>query len=48
MRFVVHCLDKPGASPLRLQHYEDHKAHLATETSRPSSPARCLLTMARR
>ena len=30
MRFVVHCLDKPGATPLRLEHYEDHKAHLAT------------------
>ena len=32
MRFVVHCLDKPGATPLRLQHYEDHKAYLATGT----------------
>jgi uncharacterized protein len=30
MRFVVHCLDRPGATPLRLQYYEDHKAHLAT------------------
>lgn len=30
MRFVVHCLDKPGAVSLRLQHYEDHKAHLAS------------------
>ena len=30
MQFVVHCLDKPDATPLRLQHYEDHKAHLAT------------------
>jgi len=30
MRFVVHCLDKPGATPRRLQHYADHKAHLAT------------------
>jgi uncharacterized protein YciI len=30
MRFVVHCLDRPGATPLRRQHYEDHKAHLAT------------------
>ena len=29
MRFVVHCLDRPGATPLRLQHYEEHKAHLA-------------------
>lgn len=29
MRFVVHCLDKPGASPLRLRHYDEHKAHLA-------------------
>ena len=32
MRFVVHCLDKPGATPLRLQHYDDHKAHLAAGT----------------
>jgi len=30
MRFVVHCLDNLGATPLRLQHYGDHKAHLAT------------------
>lgn len=29
MRFVVHCLDKPDASALRLRHYEDHKAYLA-------------------
>jgi len=31
MRFVVHCLDNLGATPVRLQHYGDHKAHLATE-----------------
>jgi len=30
MRYVVHCLDKPGATALRLQHYDAHKAHLAT------------------
>ena len=30
MRFVVHCLDQPGAPSLRLRHYEEHKAHLAT------------------
>ncbi|MFQ8433245.1 YciI family protein [Amaricoccus sp. W119] len=30
MRFVVHCLDKPGATSLRLRHYDEHKAHLAT------------------
>jgi uncharacterized protein YciI len=30
MRFVVHCLDGPGALPLRQEHYEAHKAYLAT------------------
>lgn len=30
MRFVVHCLDKPGALPLRLANYEAHKSYLAT------------------
>ena len=30
MRFVVHCLDKPAALPLRLQNYEAHKAYLAS------------------
>ena len=30
MRFVVHCLDKPGALPTRLANYEQHKAHLAS------------------
>lgn len=30
MRFVVHCVDKPDALPLRLAHYEAHKAHLAS------------------
>ncbi|MCB8883570.1 YciI family protein [Acidisoma cellulosilytica] len=30
MRFVVHCLDKSGALPLRLQNYEAHKAYLAS------------------
>jgi uncharacterized protein YciI len=30
MRFVVHCLDKVGALPLRLANYEAHKSYLAT------------------
>ena len=30
MRFVVHCLDKPGALALRLANYEAHKSYLAT------------------
>lgn len=30
MHFVVQCLDKPGALPARLHHYEAHKAYLAT------------------
>jgi uncharacterized protein YciI len=30
MRFVVHCLDKPDSLPLRLAHYEAHKAYLAS------------------
>ena len=29
MRFVVHCLDKVGALPLRLANYEAHKSYLA-------------------
>ena len=29
MRFAVHCVDAEGALPLRLAHYEAHKAHLA-------------------
>ena len=28
--FVIHCLDAPGALPQRLQHYDDHKAYLAS------------------
>jgi uncharacterized protein len=30
MRFVVHCVDKPGALPTRKQNYEAHKAYLAS------------------
>lgn len=33
MLFVIHALDKPGALPTRLAHYEAHKAFLA-DTSR--------------
>jgi uncharacterized protein YciI len=29
MRFVIHCLDKPGALPIRLANYDAHKAYLA-------------------
>lgn len=28
--FIIHCLDTPGALPQRLQHYDDHKAYLAS------------------
>lgn len=30
MRFVVHCVDRPDALPLRQAHYEAHKAYLAS------------------
>lgn len=30
MRFVVHCVDKPDALPLRQANYEAHKAYLAS------------------
>lgn len=30
MLFVIHALDKPGALPVRLAHYEAHKAYLAS------------------
>ena len=30
MHFVIHCLDRPGALPTRLDHYENHKAYLAS------------------
>jgi uncharacterized protein len=30
MHFVIHCLDKQGAVPLRLANYEAHKAYLGT------------------
>ena len=29
MLFAIHALDKPGALPRRLAHYDDHKAFLA-------------------
>lgn len=32
--FIIHCLDAPGALPRRLQHYEDHKAYLASASVR--------------
>jgi uncharacterized protein YciI len=30
MHFVIHCLDRAGALPTRLDHYERHKAYLAS------------------
>lgn len=30
MRFVVHCLDREGALPLRLANYAEHRAYLAS------------------
>jgi uncharacterized protein YciI len=30
MHFVVHCLDDPGALPVRLSKYEAHKRYLAS------------------
>ena len=32
MHFVIHALDKPGALPTRLAHYDAHKAYLAKAT----------------
>jgi uncharacterized protein YciI len=32
MHFVIHALDKPGALPTRLAHYEAHKAYLSQAT----------------
>jgi uncharacterized protein YciI len=29
MHFIVHCLDHDDAQPLRLAHYDAHKAYLA-------------------
>ena len=29
MHYVIHALDKPDALPVRLAHYEAHKAYLA-------------------
>jgi uncharacterized protein len=30
MFFVIHCLDRPGALPTRLDHYESHKVYLSS------------------
>ena len=30
MHFAIHCLDRAGALPTRLEHYESHKAYLAS------------------
>jgi uncharacterized protein len=30
MHFVIHCLDRPGALSTRLDHYDRHKAYLAS------------------
>jgi uncharacterized protein YciI len=32
MTYVVHCLDKPGATKLRLSKYGDHKAYLSSSS----------------
>ena len=32
MHFVIHALDKAGALPTRLAHYDAHKAYLAKAT----------------
>ena len=32
MHFIIHALDKSGALPTRLAHYEAHKAYLAKAT----------------
>ena len=29
MLFAIHAVDKPGAEPLRLEHYEAHKRYLS-------------------
>ncbi|MDB5743693.1 MAG: hypothetical protein JWR68_2008 [Polaromonas sp.] len=29
MHYIIHCLDKAGALPVRLAHYDAHKAYLA-------------------
>jgi uncharacterized protein YciI len=29
MLYVIHALDRPGALPVRLRHYDAHKAYLA-------------------
>jgi uncharacterized protein YciI len=30
MHFIIHCLDRAGALQTRLDHYDDHKAYLAS------------------
>ena len=30
MHYVIHALDRPGALPVRLAHYDAHKAYLGT------------------
>ncbi len=29
MHYIIHCLDKPGALPVRLENYTAHRAYLA-------------------
>jgi uncharacterized protein len=40
--YIVHCLDAPDALPRRLEHYEAHKAYLATAPE--SIPLRILVS----
>ena len=35
MLFIVHCLDRAGALPVRMEHYLAHREYLATLDSRP-------------
>ncbi|MCH8074488.1 MAG: YciI family protein [SAR324 cluster bacterium] len=35
MLFIVHCLDRAGALPVRMDHYQAHREYLATLDSRP-------------
>jgi len=30
MHFIIHCIDKPGAAATRRDHFEAHKAYIAT------------------
>lgn len=38
MHYIIHCLDRPGASADRLANYDAHKAHLA------AAPVRILVS----